>query len=165
MSLLTIHTLLFHIQITQLGFCCVYFVFISENLGQVINHHVFGVVDNTSVVVTSKVAPPIHWRQSDVENFALRYEGAEFLNDISTAAPFGNATATPAPTDNVTATPGPLINAGLSLRIYMTLLLPFIMALACVRDIRTLAYCSTGANILCITGRLDLSEWYKYILV
>ena len=89
-----------------------YFVFISENLGQVINHHVFGVIANASTY------------------------GVDF--EASGA--------------NATATPVPATKTGLTPRIYMTMLLPFILALACVRDIRTLAYASIIANVLCVTG-------------
>jgi proton-coupled amino acid transporter len=74
------------LQVTQLGVCCVYFVFVSENLSQVVNARVLGV------------------------------------------------------------------GAGWSTRAYMALLLPFVLALACIRSIRTLSYFSMAANALCVTG-------------
>ena len=87
-----------------------------------INHHVFGVVDGNGSTYGA----------------GLEISGASL--DISGA----NTTTTTPPT--------PGAKVGLTPRIYMTMLLPFIMALACVRDIRRLAYCSIFANILCITG-------------
>lgn len=71
------------LQITQFGFCCVYFVFMAESIAHVVNN-----------------------------------------------------------------------NAGLDLssRVYMSMILPFVLALSCIRSIKQLSYFSTVANFLCISG-------------
>lgn len=71
------------LQITQFGFCCVYFVFMADNIAHVINN-----------------------------------------------------------------------NAGLQLssRVYMSMILPFVLALSCMRSVRKLSYFSTLANFLCLLG-------------
>jgi len=76
-----------NLQITQFGFCCVYFVFMSDNIGQVINKHVYG-----------------HHKH------------------------------------------------GLSSRVYMACILPFMLAFCCIRSVRKLSYFSAVANGLMLTG-------------
>jgi len=75
------------LQITQFGFCCVYFVFMADNIGHVVNNHVYGSNHH-----------------------------------------------------------------GLSSRVYMSIILPFVLALCCIRSVRKLSYFSTFANFLCLAG-------------
>jgi len=89
------------LQITQFGFCCVYFVFMADNLAHVVNNHVYG---------------------------------------------------------------SNLPGVGLQTRVYMSAILPFVLALCCMRSVRKLSYFSMLANFLCLTGLiLVIAQLFRQI--
>ncbi|XP_030633057.1 proton-coupled amino acid transporter 4 [Chanos chanos] len=117
------HLVSFFLVLTQLGFCSVYFVFLAENIKQVVE----GYRGNSSAEVVMTVL-----------------NGSEGVN------------VTPGP--SVPLGPG---STGLDLRLYMLFLLPFIILLTFIKDLRNMAAWSAIAN-LCMTVSLVLI--FTYIL-
>ncbi|XP_051521541.1 proton-coupled amino acid transporter 4-like isoform X3 [Myxocyprinus asiaticus] len=115
------HLVNFFLVLTQLGFCSVYFVFLAENIKQMME----GTRLNTSVETV------VLYSNSSVEG-----------------------TVSPNPASVAVAT-------GLDLRLYMVFLLPFIIVLTFIRDLRNMAALSGIAN-LCMAVSLVLI--FTYIL-
>ncbi|KAF4104396.1 neutral amino acid uniporter 4 [Onychostoma macrolepis] len=115
------HLVNFFLVLTQLGFCSVYFVFLAENIKQVME----GTHLNSSVETV------------------LLYSNSSEEGAVSPTAPSVSAAA------------------GLDLRLYMVFLLPFIIVLTFIRDLRNMAALSAIAN-LCMAISLVLI--YTYIL-
>ncbi|XP_043114673.1 proton-coupled amino acid transporter 4-like isoform X1 [Puntigrus tetrazona] len=110
------HLVNFFLVLTQLGFCSVYFVFLAENIKQVME----------GTHVNSSAETPLLYSNSSEEGAA--------------------SPATP---------------SGLDLRLYMVFLLPFIIVLTFIRDLRNMAALSAVAN-LCMAVSLVLI--FTYIL-
>lgn len=111
----------FFLVLTQLGFCSVYFVFLAENIKQVM-------------------------------------EGASLNTSIETVVLFSNSSEEGAVS---LAPPSVAVATGLDLRLYMVFLLPFIIVLTFIRDLRNMATLSAIAN-LCMAVSLILI--FTYIL-
>lgn len=79
------------LNITQFGFCCVYFVFMAKNMKKIIDYNALGVS----------------------------------VNDP---------------------------RCGLKTQAYMAMILPFVIAYCCIKNLRILSYFSAFANVLCIGG-------------
>ncbi|KAI7800349.1 neutral amino acid uniporter 4 [Triplophysa rosa] len=111
----------FFLVLTQLGFCSVYFVFLAENIKQVM-------------------------------------EGASLNTSMEPVVLFSNTSeegvVSPDP-------PSVAMTTGLDLRLYMVFLLPFIIVLTFIRDLRNMAALSAIAN-LCMAVSLILI--FTYIL-
>ncbi|XP_016317843.1 proton-coupled amino acid transporter 4-like [Sinocyclocheilus anshuiensis] len=106
------HLVNFFLVLTQLGFCSVYFVFLAENIKQVM-------------------------------------EGAHLNSSVETVLIHSNSLEEGA------------VATGLDLRLYMVFLLPFIIVLTFIRDLRNMAALSAIAN-LCMAISLILI--FTYIL-
>ncbi|XP_051966155.1 proton-coupled amino acid transporter 4-like [Xyrauchen texanus] len=115
------HLVNFFLVLTQLGFCSVYFVFLAENIKQVIE----GTHSNTSAETV------------------LLYSNSSNQGTVSPDSPSF------------------AVAAGLDLRLYMVFLLPFIIVLTFIRDLRNMAALSAIAN-LCMAVSLVLI--FTYIL-
>ncbi|XP_056613033.1 neutral amino acid uniporter 4 [Triplophysa dalaica] len=111
----------FFLVLTQLGFCSVYFVFLAENIKQVM-------------------------------------EGASLNTSMEHVVLFSNTSE-----DGVVSPhpPSVAVTTGLDLRLYMVFLLPFIIILTFIRDLRNMAALSAIAN-LCMAISLILI--FTYIL-
>lgn len=110
------HLVNFFLVLTQLGFCSVYFVFLAENIKQVM-------------------------------------EGAHLNSSVETVLIHSNISQG--------ETPSVSAAAGLDLRLYMVFLLPFIIVLTFIRDLRNMAALSAIAN-LCMAVSIILI--FTYIL-
>uniref|UniRef100_A0A673LK72 Proton-coupled amino acid transporter 4-like n=2 Tax=Sinocyclocheilus rhinocerous TaxID=307959 RepID=A0A673LK72_9TELE len=115
------HLVNFFLVLTQLGFCSVYFVFLAENIKQVM-------------------------------------EGTHLNSSVETVLLYSNSSEEGAvsPTASSVA-----VATGLDLRLYMVFLLPFIIVLTFIRDLRNMAALSAIAN-LCMAVSLVLI--FSYIL-
>ncbi|XP_065136566.1 neutral amino acid uniporter 4 [Paramisgurnus dabryanus] len=111
----------FFLVLTQLGFCSVYFVFLAENIKQVME----GAISNTSMETV------------------MLYSNSSELGAISSDPP------------------SVAVVIGLDLRLYMVFLLPFIIVLTFIRDLRNMAALSAIAN-LCMAVSIFLI--FTYIL-
>ncbi|KAA0701766.1 Proton-coupled amino acid transporter 4 [Triplophysa tibetana] len=111
----------FFLVLTQLGFCSVYFVFLAENIKQVME----GASLNTSM------EPVVLFSNTSEEGFISPH------------------------------LPSVAVTTGLDLRLYMVFLLPFIIILTFIRDLRNMAALSAIAN-LCMAVSLILI--FTYIL-
>ncbi|XP_059390042.1 neutral amino acid uniporter 4-like [Carassius carassius] len=109
------HLVNFFLVLTQLGFCSVYFVFLAENIKQVM-------------------------------------EGAHLNSSVETVLIHSNSSQGETPVSAA---------AGLDLRLYMVFLLPFIIVLTFIRDLRNMAALSAIAN-LCMAVSIILI--FTYIL-
>ncbi|XP_050984961.1 proton-coupled amino acid transporter 4 [Labeo rohita] len=113
------HLVNFFLVLTQLGFCSVYFVFLAENIKQVM-------------------------------------EGTHLNSSVETVLLNGSDEGAVSPT-----TPPVAAATGLDLRLYMVFLLPFIIVLTFIRDLRNMAALSAIAN-LCMA--VSLVFIFTYIL-
>ncbi|XP_076832878.1 neutral amino acid uniporter 4 isoform X2 [Brachyhypopomus gauderio] len=114
----------FFLVLTQLGFCSVYFVFLAENIKQVVEGH----STNTTTVVP----------------MAFNSNSSEGRDDSS---PLGE--------------PAVSVTTGLDQRLYILFLLPFLILLSFIRDLRNMATLCAAAN-LCMAISLVLI--FTYIL-
>ncbi|ROL55238.1 Proton-coupled amino acid transporter 4 [Anabarilius grahami] len=112
------HLVNFFLVLTQLGFCSVYFVFLAENIKQVM-------------------------------------EGTRLNASVETVLLYSNSS------EEGAVSPDTPSAAGLDLRLYMVFLLPFIIVLTFIRDLRNMAVLSAIAN-LCMAISLILI--FTYIL-
>ncbi|KTG47056.1 hypothetical protein cypCar_00009388 [Cyprinus carpio] len=115
------HLVNFFLVLTQLGFCSVYFVFLAENIKQVM-------------------------------------EGAHLNGSMETVLIHSNSSEEGAVSPD---TPSVAVATGLDLRLYMVFLVPFIIVLTFIRDLRNMAALSAIAN-LCMAVSLILI--FTYIL-
>ncbi|KAL1261157.1 hypothetical protein QQF64_008984, partial [Cirrhinus molitorella] len=113
------HLVNFFLVLTQLGFCSVYFVFLAENIKQVM-------------------------------------EGTHLNSSVETVLLNVSEEGAVSPT-----TPSVSALTGLDLRLYMVFLLPFIIVLTFIRDLRNMAALSAIAN-LCMA--VSLVFIFTYIL-
>ncbi|XP_067220761.1 neutral amino acid uniporter 4 [Chanodichthys erythropterus] len=110
------HLVSFFLVLTQLGFCSVYFVFLAENIKQVM-------------------------------------EGTHLNASAETVLLYSNSS------EEGAVSPDTPSAAGLDLRLYMVFLLPFIIVLTFIRDLRNMAVLSAIAN-LCMAISLILIFTY-----
>ncbi|XP_073673971.1 neutral amino acid uniporter 4 [Garra rufa] len=113
------HLVNFFLVLTQLGFCSVYFVFLAENIKQVM-------------------------------------EGTHLNSSVETVLLNGSEEGVISPT-----APSVAAASGLDLRLYMVFLLPFVIVLTFIRDLRNMAALSAIAN-LCMA--VSLVFIFTYIL-
>ncbi|KAK1786112.1 hypothetical protein P4O66_017846 [Electrophorus voltai] len=113
----------FFLVLTQLGFCSVYFVFLAENIKQVVEGH----YTNTTAVVV-----------------AMLYSNS---SEGSVSSPLDE--------------PAVSVMTGLDQRLYILFLLPFLILLTFIRDLRNMATLCAAAN-LCMAVSLVLI--FTYVL-
>ncbi|XP_019904754.2 proton-coupled amino acid transporter 4 isoform X2 [Esox lucius] len=112
------HLVNFFLVLTQLGFCSAYFVFLAENIKQVVEGY-----------------------QSS--NITLDHKSLSFVNASTTV--FGSAGPVPAPVPLRPLVPSE--PWALDLRLYMLFFLPFLILLVFMKDLKNMAVLSLVANI------------------